>query len=236
MKICSYCDCSKTLDAFGIDRSKKDGLTIYCKDCSKKKSSVYRQQNPDKFKKSLKNWRNKNQSKRILYRKKYYQNNKSKESIKSKEYREANKNKIAKKEKEYREQNRETYLNKKKQYFQKYKNKHAKYVSERRRRDPTYKLLSNLRRRVSGLLKGLNKSEKTLQLTGCSMEELWVHLERQFTQGMTKENHGKYGWHVDHIRPCSSFDLSDIEQQKLCFHYTNLQPLWAKDNIKKSNK
>ena len=68
------------------------------------------------------------------------------------------------------------------------------------------------------------------------MEELWVHLERQFTQGMTKENHGKYGWHVDHIKPCSSFDLSDIEQQKLCFHYTNLQPLWAKDNIKKSNK
>ena len=60
MKICSYCDCSKTLDAFGIDRSKKDGLTIYCKDCSKKKSSVYRQQNPDKFKNSLKNWRNKN--------------------------------------------------------------------------------------------------------------------------------------------------------------------------------
>lgn len=59
-------------------------------------------------------------------------------------------------------------------------------------------------------------------------------LEQQFTEGMTWENYGE--WHVDHIRPCVSFDLSIPEQQQECFHYTNLQPLWAKDNLQKSDK
>ena len=75
----------------------------------------------------------------------------------------------------------------------------------------------------------------TLQLLGVpNAEFLWNHLEKQFQSGMTRENHGK--WHIDHIIPCTAFDLTDPEQQKKCFHYTNLQPLWAIDNMKKSNK
>ncbi len=62
------------------------------------------------------------------------------------------------------------------------------------------------------------------------------HLEKQFKEGMTWENHGLYGWHIDHIIPCASFDLTDLEQQKKCFHYTNLQPLWAKENLIKGVK
>ncbi len=75
-----------------------------------------------------------------------------------------------------------------------------------------------------------------MELIGCSSKELESYLETQFTEGMTWDNYGYYGWHIDHIKPCASFDLSDPEQQKLCFHYSNLQPLWAKENIKKSNK
>ena len=75
-----------------------------------------------------------------------------------------------------------------------------------------------------------------MELTGCSVETLWKHLESKFKFGMTKQNHGYYGWHVDHIIPCSAFNLECPVQQLACFHYTNLQPLWAKDNIKKNNK
>jgi len=236
MRLCSICLLLKTTDFFGINKSKKDGLMTYCKECSKEKTRIYRKNNLEKCKKSTKNWKDKNISKTKEYRKEYYKENRKKERIQSKKYREKNKEKIAKKEKEYRESNREIYLNKKKEYFQKFKHKHAKYISKRRKNDPNYRLLCSLRDRVRGLLKGFNKNVKTLELVGCSMEELWLHLEKQFTEGMTRNNHGKYGWHVDHIRPCCSFDLTDIDQQKICFHYSNLQPLWAEDNLKKGSK
>ena len=69
-------------------------------------------------------------------------------------------------------------------------------------------------------------------LIGCSIEELKQHLEKQFTLGMNWKNYG-YGWHVDHIKPCAFFDFSKEEEQKKCFNYTNLQPLWATENFKK---
>ena len=70
---------------------------------------------------------------------------------------------------------------------------------------------------------------------GCTTDELVAHLEKQFTPGMTWDNWAYRGWHIDHIRPCASFDLADPEQQRECFHYTNLQPLWAVDNMRKSD-
>ncbi|NBQ17559.1 hypothetical protein EBU24_04530 [bacterium] len=83
---------------------------------------------------------------------------------------------------------------------------------------------------------GIGKSKHTMELLGCSIEELKIYLEKQFVKGMCWNNYGKKGWHIDHILPCASFDLTDPEQQKICFHYTNLQPLWAKDNYKKRDK
>jgi hypothetical protein len=71
-------------------------------------------------------------------------------------------------------------------------------------------------------------------LIGCSVPQLRKHLEAQFTEGMTWDNHGE--WHIDHIKPCASFDLTDAEQQLECFNYTNLQPLWASDNLSKGAK
>ena len=86
------------------------------------------------------------------------------------------------------------------------------------------------------VLKGNTKSDKTFNLIGCSFDELKNYLESKFQSGMIWDNYGYYGWHVDHKKPCSSFDLSKSEQQKECFHYTNLQPLWAKDNYNKGSK
>jgi hypothetical protein len=71
---------------------------------------------------------------------------------------------------------------------------------------------------------------------GCDVITFKKYLESQFKEGMNWNNYGRKGWHIDHIRPCSNFDLSNLEQQKQCFHYTNLQPLWWKDNLIKSSK
>ena len=99
---------------------------------------------------------------------------------------------------------------------------------------PSRRLSCNLRARISKAIHGFSKSESTSVLLGCDSDTLRQHLESQFKPGMSW---GSYGdWHVDHIRPCARFDLSKPEEQRACFHYTNLQPLWAKENIAKGAK
>ena len=82
--------------------------------------------------------------------------------------------------------------------------------------------------------KGGKKCNTTMNLTGCDLPFLKGYLEEKFTEGMTWENHGK--WHIAHIKPCCSFNLEDEDEQKKCFHYSNLQPLWARDNLSKGGK
>jgi len=77
------------------------------------------------------------------------------------------------------------------------------------------------------------KQGHTIELLGADVMTARAHLEAQFTNGMSWENYGKFGWHIDHIIPCASFDLTKLEEQKKCFHYTNLQPLWWYDNLSK---
>ena len=100
--------------------------------------------------------------------------------------------------------------------------------------DTEFKIKHYLRSRLRKALKGKIKYESTMELVGCSTEELCKHLAGKFKEGMTWENYGS--WHVDHIKPCASFDLTKKEEQEKCFHYTNLQPLWALENIKKGKK
>jgi len=134
-----------------------------------------------------------------------------------------------------------------KQYYKENKEVFGKYRKENREKIRTnqnkryknnlnYKLKRIFSERVRGAIKKQStiKSHKSNELLGCTIEEVKIHLESQFTEGMSWENHGE--WHIDHIKPCACFDLTDPEQQKECFHYTNLQPLWAKDNLSKSDK
>ena len=108
------------------------------------------------------------------------------------------------------------------------------YFQKRRDNDPLYRMISSLRTRTHQAVKaaGLGrKLESTISLLGCSTEDLKSHLEQQFKPGMTWDNYGQ--WHVDHIRPCADFDLSVEAEQRACFHYTNLQPLWRHENLSK---
>ncbi len=106
----------------------------------------------------------------------------------------------------------------------------------RRLEDDLYRLVKNIRTRVTKAVKGVSKAGKYRELIGCSDEEFRDHLASQFQPGMTWENYAHDGWHVDHIRPLASFDLTDPEQQKAAFHYTNCQPLWAFDNLSKHDR
>lgn len=111
----------------------------------------------------------------------------------------------------------------------------ANKVWERKRwrTDPAFRMAKNLRLRIRMAVKGYKKSDTTEKLTGCPISYLRLWLEAQFSLGMTWGNYGE--WQIDHIRPCASFDFSNSEEQKQCFHYTNLQPLWAADNLAKSD-
>jgi hypothetical protein len=93
-----------------------------------------------------------------------------------------------------------------------------------------------MRNRIRGALKNYENRNKThtFEYVGCNLQELREHLEKQFWEGMTWDN--QVEWHIDHIRPCASFDLSIEDERHKCFHYTNLQPLWAHDNLSKGSK
>jgi hypothetical protein len=194
------------------------------------------------------------EQKKKLSDKKYYQKNRLKILIKVKEYRLNNKEKKKLIDKKYYENNKEKINEKKKQYYLKNINKikkyHKKYVSLNKdkinkyknewklnkiKNNPTYKIKDNLRHRIYMALKGTVKSKKTIDLLGTSIDNLWNHLEKSFRPGMTKNNYGKI-WHVDHKIPCAAFDLTKLEEQVKCFHFTNLQALFVKENLSKGAK
>lgn len=111
-----------------------------------------------------------------------------------------------------------------------------KSVKRVRASNPSQRIAYNIRGRIRDGLKGAKKSAPTFALVGCSPLELRQHLESLFLDGMSWDNYGQFGWHIDHIKPCASFDLTDPEQQRQCFHYTNCRPLWWRDNVSRRMK
>ena len=181
----------------------------------------------------------KKEKKKKLSYKEYYQKNRLKILLKAKEYNLNNKEKIKKNKKEYYLKN----IDKIKKYYKKYvslnKNKINKYKNEWKlknwRENEEFRLKENLRHRIYMALKGKVKSKRTIDLLGTSVDNLWNHLEKTFKPGMTKDNYGKI-WQVDHKIPCAAFDLTKPKEQVKCFHFTNLQALFVKENLSKGAK
>ena len=186
----------------------------------------YYQENREYIKNKSKKYRSEHVERCKMYHKKYREENVEKVKTKKRRYEQENVGRVKIYRKKYRKENSE--------YFKKY---YREYEKNKRITNPIYKLVKSLRGRVRMALKyqGTKKSTKTLELLGASKEIVRNHLESLFVGGMTWENHGPKGWHIDHIKPCSSFDLTDLEQQKICFHYTNLQPLWWFENLSKGD-
>ncbi|MFH0805963.1 MAG: hypothetical protein V1901_03760 [Patescibacteria group bacterium] len=150
------------------------------------------------------------------------------------EYYFKNKKLILEKQKKYAILNKEERKKYIKQYQKNHKKERNLRTRERYKKDINFKLRCYLGKRMVSALKGETKNETTLNLLGCSLEFIKQHLESKFKPGMSWKNYGK--WHIDHIKPCASFDLSKSEEQQKCFHYSNLQPLWAKDNMIKGDR
>ena len=157
-----------------------------------------------------------------------------------KQYREDNKERIRQWKIDNKERVKETLMlyneknkEKIKQYRQANKERHNTYLREQRKRDPNARIRWNLRGRLSKALKRqhITKTQHTLELVGCTINELRQHIESQWLPGMSWENNTTNGWHIDHIKPCKTFDLTDPLQQKECFHYSNLRPLWSTENL-----
>ena len=133
----------------------------------------------------------------------------------------------------------ENLLKHKKEFYQKNKEKirikNYKYKVQRLKTDINFRISERLRNRLSLALKSNQKSGSAVRDLGCTIPELKIHLENQFQKGMTWDNWSFCGWHIDHKVPLSLFDLEDREQFLKANHYTNLQPLWAVDNLKKHN-
>ena len=196
-----------------------------------------RLENRTEFLVKAKKYREKNRDRLILQQRDYYSKNRKKLNEQKRKWCSENKDKI----KIYQAKRRDESLIYHKAYRarpgykEKFRNYINTYTKNRARIDDDFRLRKNLRKRIWDALKGTCKSASTMKLIGCTIEELWIHLEscKSWEPWMTRENYGAGGWDVDHIIACAKFNLTDPEQQKFCFHYTNLQPMEHIANIKK---
>jgi len=248
-KVCSKCKLEKDVCEFHKEPKKIGTYRAKCKLCINEESRNYSKNNREKRNQIQKNWRKENQEKVKNYRKKYYDINPKKFILISRNYRLHNNEKIKiqlrnyyiknlnyhkERLKKWKEINKIFNKERLKKWREINKENIKKYKKLRYENDLSYKLVTNCRNRINGFLKtkNLSKYNKTFEFIGCSTEDLKLHLEKQFKHGMSWDNRGE--WHIDHIIPLSSANTEE-DVFKLC-HYTNLQPLWAKENLQKSNK
>jgi len=207
-KICTTCKINKPITEFHKYKDSKDGHTHRCKVCVSRKRMILNDKKKCTFCNESKNLED-------FHNRKLGKMGKSSickqcQNIKLKKYREENVENIKK--------NRNDWRNKKNKV------------------NSLFKLKNNVRCRIYDFFnfRKINKNNKTFDIIGCTPEYLKEYIENKFTENMSWDNYGIFGWHIDHIIPLSSAN-TDEEIYKLC-HYTNLQPLWAEENIKKSNK
>ena len=195
----------------------------------KKKVAGYRKRNPDKVKETHDNWRKANPDKVKEGRKAWLAKPGVEDQQKAhrKGYNERNRDRHAARDKEYRERVKSDPALRKKR-----RTTIRRWI-RMRMRDPRHRIERSMRQRMFEVIRSGFKSARTMELVGCSSQELKEHLEKQFKPGMSWSNYGIDGWHIDHVKPCSGFDLSDPEQQRQCFHFSNLQPLWWHENLAK---
>lgn len=224
MKICSKCKISKSIDCFGVDKSTKDGVTSQCKECRN-----YFNRNSENAKKLRKDYKSNNKEHIKKMNKIYYEREKVKILKKNKLWVENNKDRHRELTKRWANENKEKI----KEYTKRYRDRINKRVRERRASEPLFRMRRSLSTRTNAAFKSKSwiKDGPTETLIGCDYLFAKKYIESKFTDGMSWDNHGE--WHIDHIHPLSIAKTKE-ELISLC-KYTNLQPLWASENISKGN-
>lgn len=222
-KYCKHCDMEHPLTSEYWQRlNGSPRCKIYAK--------YYKKQNKKRDAEQNKQYRENNKE----HIKQYYQENKKRIAEYNKQWYKKNRDRVLERQNQYNKKNRQQKSNYDKRYSKENRDRIAEYERKRYATDINFKLSYNLRRRLYSAVKGNFKSGSAVQDLGCSIEYLKQYLEFKFDNNMNWNNHGE--WHIDHIIPLSSFDLTNRDELLKACHYTNLQPLWAYDNLSKGNK
>lgn len=255
-KKCRGCGEYKDCSDYNANKLTKDGLRSRCRVCTLKQKAEWVLANPDKKRQQDKRYREKCKTKthahtdETVFRcpgcgetkewDKYYKDcgkpngrgsyckicTDQKNDLWEKE----NRSKVLGYKAKWASANSDHVNEKRRQWYSDNPEKVAIYQKAYRENN---RLLLNLRTRIRTYLFERGTNSETRKFIGCDDIFFREHIEKQFRDGMTWQNYGAGGWHIDHIRPCASFDLTDTEQAAKCFHYTNLQPLWAYENRSK---
>lgn len=224
-------------DFFYRRKDRPSGFSYVCKKCenkrTKKARDKYRNKNKKKISEINKKYREAHKKEIAKYRRRYVAENRDRVNSCSREYGKSDKRRAY--SRKYRQNNRGKLIKYSRTYRANNKDKISEYW-RRRRKLLKHRLHRNMQSRIQSAIKsgGSLKSNRTEDLIGCSIVDLIKHIECKMVSGMTWDNYGKE-WHIDHIKPCVSFDLSDPKSQKECFNYANLQPLWTEDNLSKNS-
>lgn len=212
MKICSVCGEKKAEVEFIA--SELQYIRSRCRVCKNAQNAKWRLEHLEEIREYKSRWQEKNPE----YYKFYQMKRREKNSEYYKSY-----------QAKWREKNPEYHA----KWLKENAEKRRMYITRRYNSDMNYKMRTVLRSRICLALKNKAvKAAKTIELIGCTIDYLRKYLESQFDEHMTWGNYGSY-WHIDHIKPCASFDLTQEAEQRACFHWTNLQPLEAKMNMSK---
>ena len=258
-KECVSCHKIKSISEFYKNNKKKDGTySIYstCKICcnqrtkqwclnhperSKEIKTNWRLDNPDKDKQSKKQWRIDNPEKMQQCREKWILDNPEKVKQLKLHHRIYDKEKYAENPEKYKQKKKQwrlDHIEQDKQTHKRWRLNHPNYNKQRRKNNLAFKLICNYRKRTWDIFKGYSKSQKTIDLLGCTPQEFQKEMEALCTSEMLAGGYGnKAGqWSIDHIIPCSLFNIEDPVEQKQALHHTNCRPMIHIENLKKADK
>lgn len=250
MKKCTICGCDKPYSEFHKQASRPDGYGNWCKPCKKVKKSeqymasreqvlarvaAYRKENPEKVRAAKKRCYIAKKPEYQAKQKAYYEENRTAVLEAGKKYRKENSDAIRARDQAYKALHRDRLNARQSEYqqenWERIRAYQAQYSARRYKSDPLYALSRLVRRRISFAIsaQGYAKTSRTCEMLGCDYASLKAHLEAAFKPGMSWDNRSE--WHIDHIIPLASAK-NEEELLALC-HYTNLQPLWAAENLSK---